>query len=97
MWPVILLLLYGVRFSPAEYIPPGPAFQCPANQFSIYPCNCTSGGERGLQIECENTNLASLSVGLINVGNLDTRVEKLLITRCNIGEQIFLFYIIVGF
>ena len=45
----------------AEYQKP-PDFTCP--EFGVYPCNCTAESDDGIAILCENTNLASMAVGL---------------------------------
>lgn len=70
----------------SEYIPPGPRYQCPKIRAKLYPCECVQSGDRGVTIVCENTNLASLSVGLKNFGNENIPVEKLYLSKCNIGN-----------
>lgn len=71
----------------AEYIPPGPAFQCPKKKALLFPCVCTASGDRGIRVLCENSNLASLSVGLKNLAEEKLQVEELTISRCDIGES----------
>ena len=33
----------------------------------LYPCNCSGSGDDGVNVKCNNTNIASLSVGLRQV------------------------------
>lgn len=70
------------------YIPPGPRYTCPKDSTYIYPCKCIKGGDVGLYIKCENTNLASLSLAFINLANEDAPVEELIIYKCAIGMYI---------
>lgn len=42
-------------------------FKCPSNQFYLYPCQCLSGGYKGLSIYCNNANLATISLAVANV------------------------------
>lgn len=80
-----LLLLVGlVAPIMAGYIPPGPKYTCPKEPIYIYPCTCTKGTDQGLSIRCENTNLASLSLAFVNLGNSGVPIEELLIYKCNI-------------
>ena len=81
-WVLLLTLCTHIR---SEYIPPGPRYQCPKNKAQLYPCLCAKPGERGVTIVCENTNLASLSVGLKNFANENLLIEKLYFSKCNIG------------
>ncbi|KAJ1526791.1 hypothetical protein ONE63_008362 [Megalurothrips usitatus] len=80
----LLLLLAAVAVARAEYIPPGPRYRCP--QASLYPCSCLAGGDQGLQVRCHNTNLATLSAGLLQVAKMNTPIERLHVTGCNIGR-----------
>ncbi|KAK0094348.1 hypothetical protein PV326_011160 [Microctonus aethiopoides] len=68
------------------YIPPGPRYTCPKDSTYIYPCKCIKGGDVGLYIKCENTNLASLSLAFINLANEDAPVEELIIYKCAIAR-----------
>ena len=68
------------------YVPPGPKYACPKEGAYILPCKCTRGSDQGLYIECENTNLASLSLAFINLGNGGLPIEELIIYKCKIGE-----------
>jgi len=73
----ILGLVVGVH-SFAEYKEP-PAFQCP--EFGLYPCNCTGESDQGIGVVCENTNLASMAVGLKQA---QVKIANLTIINCNI-------------
>ena len=48
----------------------------------MYPCNCTAESDDGIAVECDNTNLASMAVGLRAAR--DTKIANLTITNCNI-------------
>lgn len=81
-----VVLMTGCR---AGYVPPGPRYECPAlplHKDLLYPCKCTSGSDAGLYVTCDQTNLASLSVGLANLGSLNYPVEELIISSCNFGK-----------
>lgn len=58
-------------------------FKCPANAEYFYPCKCEGGGETGIFLRCENTNLASMAVGLSNVR---LPIEELRMYRCNVKK-----------
>lgn len=85
IWLLISATICTSAYS--EYIPPGPKYQCPKNKAQLFPCECVEPGDRGVSIVCENTNLASLSVGLKNLANENLFVEKLNISRCNLGKN----------
>uniref|UniRef100_A0A182NUG8 LRRCT domain-containing protein n=1 Tax=Anopheles dirus TaxID=7168 RepID=A0A182NUG8_9DIPT len=68
----------------AEYIPPGPKYKCPEKAKLIYPCQCTHGTDDGLFVECENSNLASLSVAFINLASTNVPIVQLRLKRCKI-------------
>lgn len=68
------------------YIPPGPRYGCPKEPIYIYPCTCERGTDKGLYVRCENTNLASLSVAFVNLGNEPAPIEEMTIYKCDIGE-----------
>lgn len=53
-----------------SYVEPVSKYLCPKSEKSIYPCKCVSQNDNGLDILCENTNLAVLSIGLSNVASL---------------------------
>lgn len=79
----LLLLVASVA---GEYIPPGPRYRCPENPIMLYPCQCVGGGDDGLKARCENSNLASMSVGLSNLASLNMPIETLTFYKCNIGR-----------
>ncbi|KAK8718463.1 hypothetical protein OTU49_014731, partial [Cherax quadricarinatus] len=58
-------------------------FNCPTITPYFFPCSCESGGENGLFLRCENTNLASLAVGLANVR---FPIEELRLYKCHIKK-----------
>lgn len=60
-------------------------YPCPSNKEYFYPCVCEKGGSVGIFMKCENTNLASMAVGLANVR---VPIEELVLFRCNI-EKLF--------
>ncbi|XP_012289088.1 protein artichoke [Orussus abietinus] len=68
------------------YVPPGPRYKCPRESIYIFPCTCIHGGDKGLYVRCENANLASLSLGLINLGNDGAPIEELTLYKCNIAR-----------
>uniref|UniRef100_A0A182S9R4 Uncharacterized protein n=1 Tax=Anopheles maculatus TaxID=74869 RepID=A0A182S9R4_9DIPT len=70
----------------AEYIPPGPKYKCPEKIKLIYPCVCTHGTDDGIYIQCENSNLASLSVAFINLANTNVPIVQLRLKRCKISH-----------
>ncbi|XP_067004524.2 protein artichoke [Anabrus simplex] len=81
-----LLLLMIAPLALGGYIPPGPRYRCPENSIMLYPCRCVAGGDDGLRARCENSNLASMSVGLSNLASLNEPIEELTFYRCNIGR-----------
>jgi hypothetical protein len=64
------------------------------SQTIIFPCNCVKGSDVGLYIECENSNLAVLSVALRNLASLLLPIEELLLKKCKFGEYAFHFIIL---
>jgi len=64
----------------AEYKEP-PAFQCP--EFGLYPCLCMGESDEGIVVKCENTNLASMAVGLKQA---KVKMANLTISNCNIEK-----------
>lgn len=75
----VFSLVVGVH-GYAEYQQP-PAFQCP--EFGLYPCNCTKESDEGIVVVCENTNLASMAVGLKQA---KVKIANLTIINCNIEK-----------
>ena len=85
MWFLSVLLISGaLPRTMGGYIPPGPRYTCPKEPIYIYPCTCTRGSDDGLFIRCENTNLASLSLAFVNLGNEAMPIEELTLYKCNI-------------
>ena len=41
----------------------------------LYPCNCSGSSDDGVNVKCNNTNIASLSVGLRQVTQLFVYAE----------------------
>lgn len=72
----VLLVVFGVGTAAGEV-----KFTCPPTSKYFFPCNCTGGGEKGLFIRCDNTNLASIAVGLANVR---LPIEELRLYKCHI-------------
>jgi Leucine-rich repeat (LRR) protein len=56
-------------------------FKCPKNQFYLFPCRCLSGGYKGLDLLCNNSNLATLALAL---GNVKDPINSLVIANSNI-------------
>lgn len=52
---------------------------------SIFPCKCIRGSDVGLYVRCENTNLASLSLGLNNIASTQAPIEELTLHKCHIS------------
>ena len=67
-YPQLLVLLVLLPLSLCQWVDPPPRYVCPDRP--LFPCNCTKGSEEGLYVECTNTNLASLAVGLKQVRRL---------------------------
>lgn len=82
----MLLLLLLVPLSQAGYVPPGPLYRCPEKPLLLFPCECEAGGDNGLSIRCENSNLASLSVGIANLATLNAPVERLTLSKCHFSQ-----------
>lgn len=90
---VFVWILY-VHCINGEYIEPGPKYRCPnkesLSELTLHPCRCVSDSDFGLALHCENSNLATLSVGLSNVASLgDVVIDNLTISSCKIGKQLF--------
>lgn len=56
-------------------------YKCPKNQFYLYPCRCTANGYSGIDLQCNNSNLATISLALDNV---KTPINHLIIIDSNI-------------
>ncbi|CAG9813618.1 unnamed protein product [Phaedon cochleariae] len=81
--PLFLLL---APITLAEYIPPGPFYRCPEEKLLLHPCTCDAESDDGVYVSCNNTNLASMSIGLNNLATFRLPIEKLAIFKCNIGR-----------
>ncbi|XP_063228922.1 chaoptin [Bacillus rossius redtenbacheri] len=81
-----LWLLAAVQLVAGEYIPPGPRYRCPDKPLLLYPCKCIRSGDEGIGVLCENTNLASVSVGLANLASLKLPIHDLTFYKCNMGK-----------
>ena len=66
-----------------QWIDQPPKYDCPKDSRALYPCNCTQGSDDGVYIECSNTNIASLAVGLSQV---KTKIHTLIISNCNMEK-----------
>nr|XP_023012445.1 toll-like receptor 7 [Leptinotarsa decemlineata] len=82
----ISLLILSLHLTVAEYIPPGPLYRCPKETLLLYPCTCDSESDNGITVSCNNTNLASMSIGLNNLATFRLPIEKLTIYKCHIGR-----------
>ncbi|KAJ8679374.1 hypothetical protein QAD02_015161 [Eretmocerus hayati] len=83
---VLTLLLGCIIFALGGYVPPGPRYTCPKDSRYIHPCICTHSDDRGIYVRCENTNLATLSLAFIYLGDEPTPIEELTIYKCNIAR-----------
>lgn len=95
---ILLVLILYVYSIDGEYSEPGPKYRCPKigslPELALHPCRCVAESDNGLALHCENSNLASLSVGLSNVASLgDVVVDNLTISSCNIGNSYYSTYI----
>ncbi|XP_046617159.1 chaoptin [Neodiprion virginianus] len=84
---VIFVILSTSQWISGVYIPPGPRFRCPERQVLFQPCSCVRGSDDGIYAKCENANLASLSLGLINLSHENLPIEELVLNKCNIGRM----------
>lgn len=81
MWLTLVLVFLCCNLSLGQWVDPPPKYECPARP--LYPCQCLRGSDVGVYIKCNNTNIASLSVGLRQVRTL---VHTLTIENCNIEK-----------
>ncbi|KAL1456117.1 hypothetical protein WDU94_000869 [Cyamophila willieti] len=70
----------------SEYIEPGPKYKCPKTILNDHICTCVSSNDIGLNILCQNTNLATLSVSLADLSSSQAPIEKLHLNHCNISR-----------
>lgn len=73
---ITAILLYNISVASGN----DPKFTCPENTPYFYPCLCKGGGQEGIFITCENTNLASIALGLANIR---LPIEELRLYKCN--------------
>ena len=64
----IVISVIALDLTVAQWVDPPPRYSCPNRP--IFPCNCTKGSDEGVYVECSNTNLASLAVGLKQIKTL---------------------------
>ncbi|CAH2016319.1 unnamed protein product [Acanthoscelides obtectus] len=79
----LLLILLLLELVTAEYIPPGPSYRCPKDKLLLHPCTCDVESDFGISVSCNNTNLASMSIGLNNLATFRLPIERLTIYRCH--------------
>lgn len=87
----IFVFIIFVYYTDGEYIEPGPKYRCPKlgslSELALHPCRCVGDSDNGLALHCENSNLATLSVGISNIASLgNVVVDNLTISSCNIGK-----------
>lgn len=87
LWIYTISVLFHLTSISSEYVEPGPKYACPKDRISIHPCSCVRGADAGLTIECQNSNLASLAVGISNLASIRSKIERLTISFCNICES----------
>lgn len=75
-----LLCISPLVLSSKVWVAP-PAFPCP--EFPLFPCICTRGSDEGVDVVCENTNLASMAVGLRQA---QVKIENLTLSNCNVEK-----------
>jgi hypothetical protein len=94
LWIIFLLAadligtLSAQLLESSVWVDPPPKYTCP-KQLLYYPCECLKGSEDGIYVQCNNTNIASLSVGL--------RQIKTLVHTLTIGIDTFLFGVVQCF
>lgn len=78
---VIFAILVALQQTTATYYIDIWASKCPEELDKILPCVCVSRKDYKLVINCESSNLASLSVALNNLATLEYFVEKVTISK----------------
>lgn len=91
---IYLWFLYMISCTYGIYIPPGPRYRCPEQHQLLYPCKCTSETDDGITVWCENSNIASLSIGLNNLATFKLPIEELTLKKCKFGKQLVLVFLI---
>ena len=82
-WLLFLGSLGPFQEVSGQWVDPPPKYDCPKRP--LYPCQCIKGSEEGVYIKCNNTNIASLAVGLRQIRTL---IHTLTIDNCNM-EKIY--------
>lgn len=84
MWLVVVVLNLAtvVKGQTSEWVEPPPKYDCPKRP--IFPCHCLEGSEEGIYVQCNNTNIASLAVGLRQVKTL---IHTLTLEDCNMEKM----------
>merc|ERR1712172_365545 len=82
-WLLVLGSLGPFQEVNGQWVDPPPKYDCPKRP--LYPCQCIKGSEEGVYVHCNNTNIASLSVGLRQIRTL---IHTLTIDNCNM-EKIY--------
>ena len=81
-WLIKLLVCFGlISLIKGQWVDPPPKYDCPKRP--LYPCQCIRGSEEGIYVRCNNTNIASLAVGLKQVRTL---IHTLTIENCNMEK-----------
>lgn len=78
---IILAVLFALQLTSATYYIDIWASKCPDGLDKILPCYCVSRKDYKLVIECESSNLASLSLALNNLASLEYLVDKVTIKK----------------
>lgn len=77
----VAVFLIALQLTSATYYIDIWASKCPDGLQKILPCYCVSRKDYKLVIECESSNLASLSLGLNNLASLEYLVDKVTIKK----------------
>lgn len=83
---LLFAIIYLIPSSNGGYTPPGPRYRCPKEYQLLHPCKCISETDNGISVWCENSNLASLSIGLNNLATFKLPIEKLTLYKCKFGN-----------
>lgn len=81
-----LIVAWAVSCTLGVYIPPGPRYRCPNDSLLFHPCSCVKESDVGIYVRCENSNIASISVGLNNLATFGLPIEELTLYKCHIGK-----------
>ncbi|XP_017768365.1 PREDICTED: insulin-like growth factor-binding protein complex acid labile subunit isoform X1 [Nicrophorus vespilloides] len=83
---ILLLVALLCGLAAGGYIPPGPKYRCPEQKLLLHPCTCETESDVGISVRCENTNLASMSIGLQNLATFKLPIETLTLHKCHIAR-----------